>query len=237
MRSLLILLLLSFNLHAGASQAANDSFSTEELLNGFEKTVFGLEYRSWSWRPYQVKKFTKPVQFYIHNLSRRDRSKAVKRFVREIDRRIRGLTTTFASTPADANFEIYVVDRKQYEPVVRTDIYRNPRARVPGRCLVRVVSGRKGIKRSAAVIVADEGEFLFRRCLVEEVLQGLGPMNDDENLTHSVFNDSSRHSRFTVFDQIILNMLYDPRIKPGMSSTQTREVLPLVVRDARNRVR
>ena len=80
----------------------------------------------------------------------------------------------------------------------------------------------KGIKRSAAVIVSDEGEFLFKRCLVEELLQGLGPMNDDEDLIHSVFNDSSRHSRFTVFDQIILNMLYDPRIKPGMSMKQTK---------------
>jgi hypothetical protein len=52
-----------------------------------------------------------------------------------------------------------------------------------------------------------------------------------------VFNDSSRHSRFTVFDQIILNMLYDPRIKPGMSMQQTRPILPLVARDARRRVR
>ena len=33
-------------------------FDREEILNGFEKTVFGLEYRSWSWRPYLVKKFT-----------------------------------------------------------------------------------------------------------------------------------------------------------------------------------
>ncbi|MDN3718295.1 DUF2927 domain-containing protein [Roseibium salinum] len=102
---------------------------------------------------------------------------------------------------------------------------------------MRVVSGGNGIKRSSAVIVSDEGEFLFKRCLVEEVLQGLGPMNDDESLTHSVFNDSSRHSRFTVFDQLILNMLYDPRIKPGMSIEQVKPILPLVVRDARNRVR
>ncbi len=93
-----------------------------------------------------------------------------------------------------------------------------------------------GIKRSAAVIVSDEGEFLFHRCLVEEVLQGLGPMNDDDTLIHSVFNDRSHHSRFTAFDQILLNMLYDPRIKPGMSTTQLQNILPLVARDARRRV-
>jgi len=217
--------------------AASGSFSTEELLAGFEKTVFGLEYRSWSWRPYQVKKFTRPVRFYVHNLSSRDRKQTVHRFIREIGHRIGGLTTDLAADPAAANFEVYVVDRAQYERVVKKDIYKNDRAKVPGRCLVRVVSGRNGIKRSAAVIVSDEGEFLFKRCLVEELLQGLGPMNDDEDLIHSVFNDSSRHSRFTVFDQIILNMLYDPRIKPGMSMKQTKQILPLVLRDARRRVR
>jgi len=229
--------LFVFGTYPMASAEATDSFTTEELLDGFEKTVFGLEYRSWSWRPYQVKKFTRPVQFYIHNLSSRDRTRTVKRFVREIGNRIGGLKTGITKDRNAANFEVFIVDRAQYVSVVRRDIYKSERARVPGRCLVRVVSGRKGIKRSAAVIVSDEGEFLFKRCLVEELLQGLGPMNDDAALIHSVFNDSSRHSRFTVFDQIILNMLYDPRIKPGMSMKQTRPILPLVARDARRRVR
>ncbi|MCV0426288.1 MAG: DUF2927 domain-containing protein [Roseibium sp.] len=237
MRFFLTFLLLSGFLVASQARAASQTFSTEELLSGFEKTVFGLEYRSWSWRPYLVKKFTQPVRFYVHNLSMRDRRPIVHRFVREIDRRVGGLSAGITNDPNTANFEIFVVDRAQYEPVVKRDVYKNDRAKVPGRCLVRVVSGRKGIKRSSAVIVSDEGEFLFKRCLVEEILQGLGPMNDDEDLTHSVFNDSSRHSRFTVFDQIILNMLYDPRIKPGMSKQQTQQILPLVARDARRRVR
>jgi hypothetical protein len=236
MRFLLVSLLLYSALSGPfRAVAATDSFTTEELLDGFEKTVFGLEYRSWSWRPYLVKKFTRPVMFYVHNLSARDRTATVHRFVKEIGSRVAGLTTGLAGSPAEANFEVYVVDRAQYEQVVRKDIYKSERAQVPGRCLVRVVSGRNGIKRSTAVIVSDEGEFLFKRCLVEELLQGLGPMNDDSSLSHSVFNDSSRHSRFTIFDQILLNMLYDPRIKPGMSAEQTREILPFVVRDARRR--
>ncbi|MCX2723892.1 DUF2927 domain-containing protein [Roseibium salinum] len=232
-----VFLLSGLLIAAPAAHGGNNTFTTEELLDGFEKTVFGLEYRSWSWRPYLVKKFTGPVLFYVHNLSATDRKPIVHRFLREIGSRVNGLTVAIADDPANANFEIYVVDRQQYAPVVKKDVYKSDHASVPGRCLVRVVSGGNGIKRSSAVIVSDEGEFLFKRCLVEEVLQGLGPMNDDESLTHSVFNDSSRHSRFTVFDQLILNMLYDPRIKPGMSIEQVKPILPLVVRDARNRVR
>ncbi len=213
--------------------AGAQPFTTEELLSGFQKTVFGLEYRSWSWRPYLVKKFTVPVKFYVHNLSRQNRAPVVKRFIKDLDKKILGLKSSLAADAASANFQVFVVDRQQYADVVRSEIYRDENADVPGRCLVRVVSGRSGIKRSAAVIVSDEGEFLFQRCLVEEILQGLGPMNDDDSLTHSVFNDLSRHSRFTVFDQILLNMLYDPRIKPGMSAKQTEKILPLVARDAR----
>ncbi len=218
------------------SPASGQPFSTEELLDGFHKTVFGLEYRSWSWRPYQVKKFTVPVRFYVHNLARKNRKQAVQTFLSTLSRKIRGLETTLATSAENSNFQIFVVDRAQYSSVVRNDIYQDDKADVPGRCLVRVVSGRRGIKRSAAVIVSDEGEFLFQRCLVEETLQGLGPMNDDDSLTHSVFNDTSRHNRFTVFDQILLNMLYDPRIMPGMSSQQAEKILPLVVRDAKHLV-
>ncbi|MBO9420630.1 DUF2927 domain-containing protein [Labrenzia sp. R4_2] len=237
MRKILIFMAMLALSASMPARASSEAFTTEDIMFGFEQTVFGLEHRSWGWRPYLVKKFTTPVRFYIHNLARRDRTATVRRFVKEIDRRVSGLSATVVRRPADANFEIYVVDRNQYKPVVRTDIYKNPKAKVPGRCLVRVISGRNGIKRSAAVIVSDEGEFLFQRCLVEEVLQGLGPMNDNHKLVHSVFNDSSRHNRFTVFDQIILNMLYDPRIKPGMSVKQTQDILLQIARDARRRVR
>ena len=62
------------------------------------------------------------------------------------------------------------------------EVYRRPTSSfAPGKCLVRVVSTSAGIIRSDAVIVADEGDFLFRRCTVEEVLQGLGPVNDDRD--------------------------------------------------------
>ncbi|MDN3718296.1 DUF2927 domain-containing protein [Roseibium salinum] len=84
-----------------------------------KKTVFGLEYRSWSWRPYLVKKFTGPVLFYVHNLSATDRKPIVHRFLREIGSRVNGLTVAIADDPANANFEIYVVDRQQYAPVVK----------------------------------------------------------------------------------------------------------------------
>jgi len=233
---LILLLCLALPAVAGSAvslRAAPHTFSTEELIDGFMKTVFGLEYRSWSWQPYLVKKYTGPVRFYVHNMAARDRRPTVYRFIEQIGAGIRGLSTIIVPTPEEANFHVYVVDRGQYRDVVRRHIYKDPTADVPGRCLVRVVSDRRGISQSAAVIVSDEGDFLFRRCLVEELLQGLGPMNDDDSLVHSVFNDRSRHSRFTTFDRLLLNMLYHPRIQPGMSPAQVEPLLPGIVREIR----
>lgn len=218
------------------ARAGPESFTAEELIEGFNNTVFGLEYRSWSWQPYLVKKYVTPVRFRIHSLSQRNRTAAVEAFLAELPRKIPALDARLAAPDEEANFNIFVVDRAGYLPTVRGEIYADETAEAPGRCLVRVESGRRGITGSSAVIVSDEGEFLFRRCLVEEVLQGLGPMNDDPRLTHSVFNDTSRHSRFTAFDQILLNMLYDRRVRPGMDRSELEPLLPIIARDARRRV-
>ncbi|MEP3276958.1 MAG: DUF2927 domain-containing protein [Stappiaceae bacterium] len=217
--------------------ATGPAFSDKELMDGFERTVFGLEYHTWSWQPHIVKKYTAPVRFYVHNHARRKRTRDVHRFLRSLPGKIRGLKIKIVKRPEDANFKIYVVDRTQYQNVVRQSVYNNPKAQTPGHCLVRVLSDRRGISSSAAVIVSDEGEFLFKRCLVEEILQGLGPMNDDPRLSHSVFNDRSRHSRFTQFDRYILNMLYHPSVRPGMSKRQAKKILPSVTSEVRRYVR
>ena len=62
-------------------------------------------------------------------------------------------------------------------------------------------------------------------------------VNDNPGLTHSVFNDTSRHVSFTKHDRYILNMLYNPKIKAGMSESDVQSVLPAVIRDARRQVR
>ena len=103
--------------------------------------------------------------------------------------------------------------------------------------MVRVVSSPRGIRSSAAVIVSDEGRFLFERCMTEEILQGLGPLNDDQSLSHSVFNDSSRLARFTRHDRAIVKMLYHSDIRPGMTRAEVNAVLPGVIGDIRGGVR
>lgn len=235
MRAALISMVLSLILVTVCGKPAL-AFSDSELRAGFYETVFGAEFASWGWQSNHVKKYTRPVRVYIDNRATIDRRAAVSAFVRSLPRTIKGLDISVVNNPKQANFTVYVVDRNQYKSVVRNDVYKNRKMRVPGRCLVRVLSRRSGIRRSDAVIVSDEGEFVFNRCLIEEVLQGLGPVNDSPLLQFSVFNDTSDLEAFTAYDQHLLNILYDPRIKPGMNKKQVDRIFDKVLHDVRSRL-
>lgn len=210
-------------------------FRDSEVVDGFYKTVFGAEIGALSWgaQTKRVKKFVKPVKIWIDNRARKNRLRAVQRFVRSLPTQIDGLELRLARNPREANFRVYIVDARDYQQTVREEIFNRHDIDVPGQCIVRVLSRRSGITRSDAVLVSDQGSSLFRRCMVEEILQGLGPVNDDSSLRYSVFNDETGFDYFTQYDRMILNMLYHPDVKPGMTKRQVRSLTPHLVRHAR----
>ncbi|TLP45623.1 MULTISPECIES: DUF2927 domain-containing protein [Cohaesibacter] len=224
---------LTLSVQGSVLHAAN--FADTDIADGFYKTVFGAEIRSLSWgsQTNRVKKYVTPVKIWIDNRARLNRLKTVRQFVRNLPRQIPGLKVRFARTPKDANFRIYIVDAKDYEETVRYEVFGQANMEVPGQCIVRVLSRRSGILRSDAVIVSDQGLSLFRRCMVEEILQGLGPLNDDASLIHSVFNDTSTFDHFTRYDRLIMNMLYNPDVKPGMTLRQVRPMTPRLLKEAK----
>ena len=97
---------------------------------------------------------------------------------------------------------------------------------------VDLAARRSGIERAAVYLVADEGFGPFAHCLVEEVAQSLGPANDDDALAGSIFNDRSEDVGLRTLDFVILNVLYDTRIRPGMTRAQVLG-LEVVLADGR----
>jgi hypothetical protein len=89
------------------------------------------------------------------------------------------------------------------------------------------------IIHSDVIIVVDAGDFIFYDCAYEELLQALGPINDDSSVPWTMFNDDVQMGFFDVYDQYLLNVLYDPRIRPGMAREEVRELLPQVLPSAR----
>lgn len=82
-------------------------------------------------------------------------------------------------------------------------------------------------------LVADRGDFTFYDCAYEELLQSLGPINDTDKVPWTMFNDAVRMGFFGIYDQYILNILYHPRVLPGMTHAEVRQLLPQIMPDVR----
>ena len=93
------------------------------------------------------------------------------------------------------------------------------------------------IEHSDIILTVDNGDFIFLDCAYEELLQSLGPINDTASVPWTMFNDNVSMGFFDVYDQYILNVLYDPRIKAGMTVAEVKAVLPEVLADVRVWVR
>lgn len=213
----------------GALGAEAKGLEPNALRDAFFKVVFGLEYGRLFGESQRVKKYTEPVRYTVIHVSATDRSAEVAAFMASLPNTIGGLKTLPARHRNEANFVVFLADRDNFADVVSKELHTDAIA-MGARCLVGVNTKHGRIQHSTAVIVTDD-PYLFKRCTVEEILQGLGPMNDDDSLTESVFNDTSRHTTFTPFDQALLRMLYHPSIRPGMTGTQVNRILPQVLAD------
>ena len=225
-----------FSACLGVTAWAVPSFSDRELIDGFMRTVFGSE-NVWVARraKNRVSKFSGPVRVHIVNKSGSGQSRAVRRFIADVNRRVPRLAISTTRSSARANYQVFLVRRADYRSVIRDtlpDIRTGflERAACSGIAFLRADGA---ISRAMAFVVVDEGQRTFRHCMVEEILQGLGPSNDSPRLRHSIFNDRSATDQFTPFDTYLLNMLYHPRIRPGMTRTDVRALLPSIVRDVK----
>jgi len=83
-------------------------------------------------------------------------------------------------------------------------------------------------------IVAVKAEIrgLFRvSCFHEELAQVMGLQNDDDTVRPSIFNDDEEFALMTLHDEYLMRILYDRRLRPGMTAKEVEPLLPEIVRD------
>lgn len=87
---------------------------------------------------------------------------------------------------------------------------------------------------SSAIILirAEHPPFTRMSCVQEEMAQAMGLPNDSPDARPSLFSDSLEFALLTEHDAVLLRMLYDPRLQPGMSAAEVRPLLPAIAADA-----
>ena len=221
---------------AARQRAEKKSFTDAEITEGFFKTAFGAEYHL-AGRVDRIRKYEMPVRVFADG-HRADRKAQLAKVVTDIGAKVQHLDIAMSDSGEDANIHVKLVrDRDLYHTI--SQAYGSERAREIKTSLdPQCLSGfRKNdayeIERSDVILTVDNGDFVFLDCAYEELLQSLGPINDTSTVPWTMFNDSVSMGFFDVYDQYILNLLYDPRIKAGMTFAEVKAVLPEVLADVR----
>ena len=221
---------------AARQRAEKKTFTDAEITDGFLKTAFGAEFQL-AGRVDRIRKYDRPVRVYADG-NRADRKAQLAKVIADIGHRVAHLDIAMADSSAGATILVKLVrDRDLYRTI--TAFYGSERAREIRASLdPQCLSGfRKNdnyeIEHSDVILTVDNGDFIFFDCDYEELLQSLGPINDTSSVPWTMFNDDVSMGFFDIYDQYILNILYDPRIKPGMTIAEVNEVLPEILADVR----
>jgi hypothetical protein len=221
---------------AARQRAEKKNFTDAEIVEGFMKTAFGAEFQL-AGRVDRIRRYDAPVRVFAEG-ARADRKAQLAKIVADIGHRVQHLDIAMADKRDDANITVQLVRDRDLTRTIAKD-YGSERAReIKSSLDPQCLSGfrkneRFEITHSDVILTVDNGDFVFFDCAYEEMLQSLGPINDTNSVPWTMFNDKVSMGFFDVYDQYILNLLYDPRIRPGMTVEQVKAVLPAALVDAR----
>ena len=209
----------------------------DRLIRDFDLVAFHNEHSSGIAR--YLRKWVSPMRIYIDSRAgdAREQRRLTKRHLRHLAK-LTGHDIRVVEEPAGANviavfenegglsrvFEEYFPDAPEMEALMNKSV-----------CLGRyTVNGRSEIVGAVVIIPPDKaaarGKLLH--CIIEELTQILGLPNDSDEVAPSIFNDRSRYRDLTGHDMILVRLLYDRRLYPGMERQEAlrvgRKILPQI---------
>jgi len=166
-----------------------------------------------------------------------------ERIARYLARLARATDHPVTLVDSGENFTVFVVSEDEREalgPALRAavpglsaqdiaDVTQMPRTTY---CLVYAIApGSSGsYTRAVAVIRAEHPDLLRLSCYHEEIAQGLGLANDSRQARPSIFNDDEEFALLTRMDELLLKILYDPALRPGMTPDVARPIVREIAR-------
>ena len=209
------------------------SFSDDEIKDGFFKTAFRAELQ-FDRRIERIRKFDEPVRVFVVNRGAPDRRAEIATIITDIHAHVDHLDVALTDDRQAANFVVTLVQSRDFARTIRAhygpDKAQQIQQSLHPQCLSGIGKDRSfRIRRAEVILPVDAGEFAFYDCAYEELLQALGVINDDNSVPWTMFNDNVQMGYFDVYDQYLLNILYDPRVRPGMTKAELDKLLPEVL--------
>ncbi|MCK0096410.1 DUF2927 domain-containing protein [Yoonia sp. F2084L] len=245
--------LLTQGLLRGDGGGPDTPFTDTQLARNFVRIALFNEYRDDSdfQRPQatvsKLRRWTGPIRMSVEfgntvPLAQRDVDLAsVSAYAARLSR-----TTgvPISITDQNPNFRVLFLgedDRRLYGPRLRQLIPRISDATVrtfvnlPRDQLCVVIGtfapGQSNYTKAVAMIRAEHPNLMRSACIHEELAQGMGLANDSPGARPSIFNDDEEFALLTTHDELLLRMLYDPRLQTGMDPAVAAPIARQIARE------
>jgi hypothetical protein len=104
---------------------------------------------------------------------------------------------------------------------------------IPCAASVNADGRSRAIVQGLILVKAETAGLLREACAHEEFAQVLGPGNDSDAARPSIFNDDGEFALLTEHDAMILRVLYDPRLRSGMSRDEAMPIAREIIEELR----
>lgn len=245
--------LLAQGLLRGDGGGPDTPFTDTQLARNFVRIALFNEYRDDSdfSRPQatvsKLRRWTKPIRMSVEfgdtvPLAQRDADLiSVSTYAARLSRNT-GVPVTI--TDENPNFHVLFLgedDRRNYgddlralipnisDATVRTFV-NLPRDQL---CVVigTFAAGQSSYTKAVAMIRAEHPTLMRSACIHEELAQGMGLANDSPGARPSIFNDDEEFALLTRHDELLLRMLYDPRLQTGMDPATAAPIARAIARE------
>lgn len=235
---------------------ADAPFTLDDLVRNFERIALHDEYVEIGGRflreetPALLRRWDRPIRIGVitsGSMSEAEASRSRANIAGYADRlsRLTGVDMAMAEGP-ETNFLVMILSSGEQAAFADIAAERFPgmHASVVGAlrdtpldtfCTAYAFSDpvETSVYASALILIRAEHPALTRlSCVHEEMAQAMGLPNDSPDARPSLFNDSLEFAFLTEHDEILLRMLYDTRLWPGISAAEARPLLPAIARDA-----
>jgi hypothetical protein len=180
--------------------AERTSFTDAEITKGFLKIAFAAEMQVGR-RAERIRNLPEP-RVYVVNRGMPDRRGEVAAVVADIRAHVNHLDLAMTDDRRSANVVVTLVHTRDFKRTVRS-VFGGERAAqiervLSPQCLCGFARDRRyRISLAEVILAVDAGEFMFYDCAYEELLQALGPINDDSSVPWTMFNDTCKWASLT----------------------------------------
>lgn len=212
------ILLFIFVTNLPFANASSESVRVEQFI----EIALGQEYRAGRTA---LRRWERPIRVKLHQ--KVDVSPYIIQLVDEHLLLLQQATHhSITRVDKDANVDLYLVPQRQLNAVWS----RVAKGQVPADalCAAQIRTSQQGeIIKGVILIPVDRASQQGRllSCLVEELTQVTGLVNDSVEVYPSIFNDRSTDQMITSLDWLFLSALYDDELRIGMNETEVRSIL------------